>query len=59
MKHEMHTFLCITGESSANQVSCLSVWQWAKQELMNKPFFFEFEKPLTALNIWFLNPVKI
>ncbi|GJN05385.1 hypothetical protein PR202_ga23006 [Eleusine coracana subsp. coracana] len=33
------------------QVPCNSDWQWAKQELMNRPFFLEPEKPLTDATI--------
>lgn len=47
----LRALFAMRGESSANQVSCLSVWQWAKHEFMNKPFRGESEKTLTAPNI--------
>lgn len=42
------------GESGANQVSCLSDWQWAKHELMNRPFWVEAEKDFTTFTILLL-----
>ena len=44
----------IRGESSANHVSCLSDWQWAKQEFMNSPVWDDLEKSVMSLSIWFL-----
>lgn len=58
MKNIRHTLLLITGESSANHVSCLSVWQCAKQELTNNPFCLDVENPFSAFSIWFLKPAK-
>lgn len=51
------TLLSIRGESSANHVSCLSDWQWAKQEFMNNPLCVEAPKPLIAFSISFLKSV--
>lgn len=50
------TLLARRGESFANHVSCLSVWQWAKHELINNPFSLDDENSFTELSIWFLNP---
>lgn len=49
-----YTLSSIRGESSANHVSCLSDWQWAKQEFMNSPVWDELEKSLMSPSIWFL-----
>ena len=51
------TLLWRTGELSANHVSCLSVWQWAKHEFMNNPFWCDCANCLITFSIWFLNPV--
>lgn len=51
------TLLWRTGELSANHVSCLSVWQWAKHEFMNNPFWRDVANCLITFSIWFLNPV--
>lgn len=44
------------GEPGANQVSCLSDWQCAKQELINKPPTREPAIPLNSLSMSILKP---
>jgi hypothetical protein len=43
----------MAGEPPAGlfQVRGSSDWQWAKQGLMNSPFFLDLEKPLTDATI--------
>lgn len=51
MKVREPTLFPICGEFGLNHVSALSVWQWAKQEFINNPFFSETENSFTALTI--------
>lgn len=44
------TLLCTLGESGANQVSCDSLWQWAKQELIYIPPLVELAKK--GCSVW-------
>lgn len=54
----VNTLFPIAGESSENHVSCLSVWQWAKQEFMKSPFCGDLEKSFITFSILILNPAS-
>jgi hypothetical protein len=46
------------GEFGANHVSCSSLWQCAKQELMNTPAFGLLSDCLRDVNIPLLSPTQ-
>ena len=49
--------MCILGESTANHVSCDSLWQWAKHEFMNIPPLIEsLRNPRNAKSMSRLKP---
>jgi hypothetical protein len=58
LRYCKRTLLPRRGELLAYHVSCLSLWQWAKHELMNTPFCVDAEKPLTEASISFLKPAS-
>jgi len=52
----LFTLLSINGEFGANHVSCSSLWQCAKQELMNIPAFGLLSNCFRDDNIALLSP---
>lgn len=58
-ERKQNTLLRIRGELGANHVSCDSLWQWAKHELMNMPPVLEYSsKNNRAPIMLLLKPVR-
>lgn len=59
MVHIVLTLLPILGELLANHVSCLSDWQWAKQEFKNTPLCLDAANPFISFSMWVLKPAPL